>query len=80
MSTTALDRRAATAKATDGAAVPSPHPRRQTRKRLGPGRPIPYGWALGTLLLLAVWAAYQGPDSSTPAACPRPGPSPATAA
>ncbi|WP_406315292.1 ABC transporter permease [Streptomyces sp. NBC_00118] len=60
MSTTALDRRAATAKATDGAAVPSPHPRRQTRKRLGPGRPIPYGWALGTLLLLAVWAAGSG--------------------
>ncbi|MER5181172.1 ABC transporter permease [Streptomyces sp. NPDC002896] len=27
------------------------------RRRLGPGRPIPYGWALGPVLLLAVWAA-----------------------
>ncbi|MFF8842053.1 ABC transporter permease [Streptomyces sp. NPDC015127] len=30
--------------------------RHRTRKRLGPGRPVPYGWALGPLLLLAVWA------------------------
>ncbi|MFD6333029.1 ABC transporter permease [Streptomyces niveus] len=27
------------------------------RRRLGLGRPVPYGWALGPLLLLAVWAA-----------------------
>ncbi|MBA4866185.1 ABC transporter permease [Streptomyces sp. PSKA54] len=27
------------------------------RRRLGPGRPIRYGWALGPALLLAVWAA-----------------------
>ncbi|MFI6690709.1 ABC transporter permease [Streptomyces sp. NPDC050433] len=26
-------------------------------RRLGLGRPVPYGWALGPLLLLAVWAA-----------------------
>ncbi|MFF1692377.1 ABC transporter permease [Streptomyces sp. NPDC058257] len=27
------------------------------RRRLGPGRPIPYGWAIGPLLLLAFWSA-----------------------
>ncbi|GDY59802.1 hypothetical protein SVIO_104250 [Streptomyces violaceusniger] len=31
--------------------------RRGARRRLGPGRPIPYGRALGPLLLLAVWSA-----------------------
>lgn len=28
-----------------------------SRRRLGPGRPIPHGWALGPALLLALWAA-----------------------
>ncbi|MGW6268810.1 ABC transporter permease [Streptomyces sp. NPDC055060] len=27
------------------------------RRRLGPGRPVPYGWAIGPLLLLALWSA-----------------------
>ena len=27
------------------------------RRRLGPGRPLPYGWVLGPALLLAVWSA-----------------------
>ena len=31
------------------------------RRRLGLGRPVPYGWALGPLLLLAVWAAAPPP-------------------
>ncbi|MCQ8187596.1 ABC transporter permease [Streptomyces rugosispiralis] len=31
--------------------------RRGARRRLGPGRPIPYGRALGPLLLLAFWSA-----------------------
>ncbi|WP_326595574.1 ABC transporter permease [Streptomyces sp. NBC_01803] len=26
------------------------------RRRLGPGRPIPYGWAIGPLLLITVWS------------------------
>ncbi|MFH8733400.1 MULTISPECIES: ABC transporter permease [unclassified Streptomyces] len=62
MSTTAFDQRAATATvtATDDAAVSSPRLRPRARKRLGPGRRIPYGWALGPLLLLAVWAAGSG--------------------
>lgn len=30
--------------------------RRPRRRRLGPGRPIPYGWAIGPLLLLALWS------------------------
>ncbi|UED87262.1 ABC transporter permease [Streptomyces profundus] len=29
---------------------------RRRRRRLGPGRPIPFGWAIGPALLLAVWA------------------------
>jgi sulfonate transport system permease protein len=62
MSTTAFDQRAAAAPATDDAAVSSPrlHARARARKRLGPGRPIPYGWTLGPLLLLALWAAGSG--------------------
>ena len=35
-------------------AVPPPAPR--SRRRLGPGRRIPYGRALGPLLLLAIWS------------------------
>ncbi|MFD5892944.1 ABC transporter permease [Streptomyces sp. NPDC060366] len=35
----------------------SPARRLGPRRRLGLGRPVPYGWALGPLLLLAVWAA-----------------------
>lgn len=31
--------------------------RRPRRRRLGPGRPVPYGWAIGPLLLLALWSA-----------------------
>ncbi|GAA1899879.1 ABC transporter permease [Streptomyces durmitorensis] len=33
---------------------PRPRP---GRRRLGPGRPVPYGWAIGPLLLLAFWSA-----------------------
>ncbi|MFF1399179.1 ABC transporter permease [Streptomyces sp. NPDC058287] len=60
MSSTAFDERAATATATNAAAGPAPRTRVRAPKRLGPGRPIPYGWALGPLLLLAVWAAGSG--------------------
>ena len=35
----------------------APAARRRTRRRLGPGRPLRHGWALGTGLLLAVWSA-----------------------
>lgn len=30
--------------------------RRRTHRRLAPGRPVPYGWAIGSLLLLGLWA------------------------
>ncbi|MEV6751493.1 ABC transporter permease [Streptomyces sp. NPDC051214] len=30
--------------------------RKPRRRRLGPGRPVPYGWAIGPLLLLALWS------------------------
>ncbi|MFB7715507.1 ABC transporter permease [Streptomyces sp. NPDC056105] len=60
MSSTALDERVATAPATNGSAGLVPRTRVRARKKLGPGRPIPYGWALGPLLLLAVWAAGSG--------------------
>ncbi|GAB2881949.1 ABC transporter permease [Streptomyces mayteni] len=33
-----------------------PAPPRRRRRRLGPGRPIRYGWAIGPLLLLAIWS------------------------
>ncbi|GGK60605.1 ABC transporter permease [Streptomyces flaveus] len=63
MSTGLSKERLAPAKPAD--AAPEPSPERETpvpvarlrpRRRLGPGRPIPYGWALGPLLLLAVWS------------------------
>ncbi|GAA2434094.1 ABC transporter permease [Streptomyces macrosporus] len=34
----------------------APADRRRTRRRLGPGRPLRYGWALGPGLLLAIWS------------------------
>lgn len=42
-------------------AAPHPDPvahvrRKPRRRRLGPGRPVPYGWAIGPLLLLALWS------------------------
>ncbi|MGY0490874.1 ABC transporter permease [Streptomyces sp. WG-D5] len=60
MSTTALDHQPdhRTATATDR--PQGPHTRCRARGRLGPGRPVPYGWALGPLLLLALWAAGSG--------------------
>ncbi|MFJ8822720.1 ABC transporter permease [Streptomyces sp. NPDC102467] len=58
MSTTALEQRAATAAPADQAGRPRPPARK--RRKLGPGRPVPYGWAIGPLLLLAVWAAGSG--------------------
>ncbi|MFD5315627.1 ABC transporter permease [Streptomyces sp. NPDC127098] len=41
--------------ATPRVVEPPPAPRRR-RRRLGPGRPIRYGWAIGPLLLLLVWS------------------------
>ncbi len=38
-------------------AAPSVTPVARTRRRLGPGRPIRYGAALGPLLLVGLWAA-----------------------
>ncbi|MFE6357560.1 ABC transporter permease [Streptomyces rochei] len=57
MSTTALDEQAPPAAVAPTAVL---RPRRPGRKRLGPGRPVPYGWAIGPLLLLALWAAGSG--------------------
>ncbi|MEV0844673.1 ABC transporter permease [Streptomyces sp. NPDC049954] len=46
----------------------SPSPRRKDRRgrRLGPGRPIPYGWAIGPALLLAVWATGSATGAIDP--------------
>ncbi|MFC8124328.1 ABC transporter permease [Streptomyces sp. NPDC057302] len=44
---------------TKAAARPEPRSlarRTPRRRRLGPGRPVPYGWAIGPLLLLALWS------------------------
>ncbi|HEY0000533.1 MAG TPA: ABC transporter permease [Actinoplanes sp.] len=35
-------------------------PARRRRRRLGPGRPIPYGRAVGPILLIALWAVVSG--------------------
>ncbi|MFD5749973.1 ABC transporter permease [Streptomyces sp. NPDC127033] len=59
MSATVFGKRAASETDEAPAATPRP-PRRLTRRRLGPGRPLPYGWALGPLLLLVLWAAGSG--------------------
>ncbi|MFJ9197650.1 ABC transporter permease [Streptomyces flaveolus] len=56
MSTTALDKKAPQAATAPAATVP----RRPRRRRLGPGRPVPYGWVIGPALLLALWAAGTG--------------------
>ncbi|NBE56177.1 ABC transporter permease, partial [Streptomyces boluensis] len=37
-----------------------------------PGRPVPYAWALGPLLLLALWAAGSGAGLIDPRALPSP--------
>ncbi|MFC9914178.1 ABC transporter permease [Streptomyces sp. NPDC127197] len=57
MSSTAFDRQAAPAVHAPAPVIPT---RRTGRKRLGPGRAVPYGWAIGPLLLLALWAAGSG--------------------
>lgn len=38
------------------AEAPAPPPPLRCARRLGPGRPIPFGWAIGPVLLLAVWS------------------------
>jgi sulfonate transport system permease protein len=50
-----------------------PGPRRATgRRRLGPGRPVPYGWAIGPVLLFALWAAGSAAGLLDPRALPAP--------
>ncbi|MER7800814.1 ABC transporter permease [Streptomyces parvulus] len=58
MSTTTFDGRALPAAQ---APPPGPAPLRAPRRpRLGPGKPVRYGWAIGPVLLLALWAAGSG--------------------
>ncbi|MFF7608006.1 ABC transporter permease subunit [Streptomyces parvulus] len=58
MSTTTFDGRALPAVQ---APPPDPAPlRAPRRRRLGPGGPVRYGWAIGPVLLLALWAAGSG--------------------
>ncbi|MGV9854652.1 ABC transporter permease [Streptomyces sp. NPDC003442] len=57
MSTDVPGERLSRAKTTKTAPATGNAGRRVARRRLGPGRPIPYGRALGPLLLLAVWSA-----------------------
>ncbi|MCX5537677.1 ABC transporter permease [Streptomyces sp. NBC_00006] len=51
---------------------PAHAPRPRVRKRLAPGRPVPYGWALGPLLLLAAWAVGSGAGLIDPRNLPAP--------
>ncbi|MFI8949861.1 ABC transporter permease [Streptomyces sp. NPDC053750] len=57
MSTTVHDRQAPPEAKAPAAAV---RPRRPHRRRLGPGKPVPYGWAIGPVLLLVLWATASG--------------------
>jgi hypothetical protein len=58
----------------DGAPIASAgQPALPVRRRLGLGAPVAYGWALGPLLLLAVWALGSAPAGSTTDFCRRPG-------
>ncbi|MGW2132246.1 ABC transporter permease [Streptomyces coelicoflavus] len=57
MSTTTFEKQAPAATPPPPVAV---RPRRSRRGRPGPGRPVPYGWVIGPVLLLALWAAGSG--------------------
>ncbi|MEW1735546.1 ABC transporter permease [Nocardia beijingensis] len=46
--------------------------RRPTRPRLGPGRPIPFGVAVGPLLLIAAWVAGSATGTLDPETLPAP--------
>ncbi|MFJ4686622.1 ABC transporter permease [Streptomyces sp. NPDC088789] len=67
MSTTAYEKQTAPA-----APAARPAPVRLGRRRLGPGRPVPYGWAVGPLLLLALWAAGSALGLLDPRSLPAP--------
>lgn len=57
MTTDAPGRRLSLVKAVKVAPAAGATRRRGARRRLGPGRPIPYGRALGPVVLLAIWSA-----------------------
>ncbi|MEU6830548.1 ABC transporter permease [Nocardia beijingensis] len=46
--------------------------RKPTRPRLGPGRPIPFGVAVGPLLLIAAWVAGSATGTLDPETLPAP--------
>ena len=52
-----------------------PDVRPRAASRLGLRRPLPFGLALGPVLLLAVWIVGSAAGSSTRACCRRRGPS-----
>lgn len=57
----------------DSASSAAPHPaRRATGVRLGPGRPIPFGFALGPALLLLAWIAGSLTGTLDPETLPAP--------
>ncbi|MGD6747659.1 ABC transporter permease [Streptomyces sp. BH106] len=72
MSSTAVEVKVEERAAAGAGGRPAYASRPRVRKRLAPGRPIPYGWALGPLLLLAVWAAGSGAGLIDPRNLPAP--------
>ncbi|MBF6195609.1 ABC transporter permease [Nocardia implantans] len=54
------------------ATEPVPAKRKPTRPRLGPGRPIPFGIAVGPLLLIAAWVAGSATGTLDPETLPAP--------
>ncbi|MEW2264159.1 ABC transporter permease [Streptomyces sp. NPDC047853] len=59
MSTTVFDEQTSAATAAKPRPVTA-RPTRPRRRRLGPGQPVPYGWAIGPVLLLVLWTAGTG--------------------
>ncbi|MCX4835112.1 ABC transporter permease [Streptomyces sp. NBC_01016] len=72
MSSTAVELKVEEGAAAGAGERPAHAPRPRVRKRLAPGRPVPYGWALGPLLLLAAWAVGSGAGLIDPRNLPAP--------
>lgn len=53
-------------------AQPVPAKRKPARPRLGPGRPIPFGIAVGPALLVAAWVAGSATGTADPETLPAP--------
>ncbi|MFF0547032.1 ABC transporter permease [Nocardia thailandica] len=67
-----LDAGVTGARASADHAEPIPAARRSARRRLGPGRPIPFGFAVGPVLLVLAWVIGSGTGALDPETLPAP--------